>query len=200
MLLPSWIPFPAALLAVGISAAGVAPAAADPAPELPGTSADPTAHAPVHTCQPLHETGRGLEAAPCLDTDLGVRVPNPARDPALASTVGTLRDATRDSDPLPQVVGGVLSSQAVVNSVAKTRPTVDIHARPDYPGVLEPRRSTRGLLGAEVGPHQPKQDGASAVDTAAQIDAAHGYDLRPGTGVLGAAKPLIDPLRNALTG
>lgn len=199
--MPSWTPFPATVLAIGLSAAGASSAAADPAPDMTGApSPDRTASAPVHTCQALHGVGHGLEAAPCLDTDLGMRVPNPARNPDLARTVHTLRDGAQGADPLQRVVGGVLSSQAAVNSLAKTRPTVDLNARPDYPGVLEPRQSTRGLLGAEVGPRQPNQNGVSAVDTAAQVDAVHGYNLRPGTGLLGVAKPLTDPLRDALAG
>lgn len=176
--------FPATVVAVGLTSTGVAsattsvPATPD---ELP---ANITAQAPVHTCSTLQNPGQVLKKAPCLDADLGVGVPNPAKIAGLARAAGGGLGAMRQGEGgLPRVVGAVIPALATVPEVLKTRPSVDLDVRPSYPGVLQ-SKSGNGLLGATIGPHQRNQNGVSALDTAAEIEAVHGYNL----------SPLADPL------
>lgn len=183
--------FPATVVAVGLTATGVASAAPIPTTldELP---ADVGTQAPIHTCPALRGLGHGLEKAPCLDTDLGVSVPNPARKADLAMAAGGVLDTARQTDGgLPRMIGSVVPTLATVNELARTRPTVDLDVRPSYPGVLEPK-SGNGLLGAKIGPHQRHQNGVSALDTAAEVEAIHGYNLRPGADPLGMVRSMTE--------
>lgn len=180
-----------AVAAVGLTSTGVA-SAATPMPAIPdGIPADIASPAPIHTCAALDNVGHGMEKAPCLDADLGVSVPNPAKKTDLGRS-GVLGAAQETNGGLPRMVGGVVPTVATAKELIKTRPTIDFDLRPRATGVLEPKSGT-GLLDAKIGPHRREQNGVSAVDTAADIKAVDGYNLQPGVAPLGMVKSLTTP-------
>jgi hypothetical protein len=180
----------ATVAAVGLTSTGVASAAAAMPAMLDGMPADIATQAPLHTCPALQDIGHGMEKAPCLDTDLGVSVPNPARKADLGGTVDGALDAAQNTNGgLPRMIGRVVPT---ANDLVKNRPTVDLGVRPSYPGVLEPR-SRAGVLDTRIGPHQRNQNGVSALDTAAEVDAIQGYNLQPGAAPTAMVRSLTAP-------
>jgi hypothetical protein len=138
-----------------------------------------------------------------VDTDLSVRVPNPARKACadLASGVRKFRRAPQDVAPaevtsqLVRAVRRTISDAPAPTTLINTRPTVDLAVRPRDEGVLEPKAPHGHFLALRLKQRADSEE-QPELNTVARLYALHGYATRLAPDPVALTAPVLKPLRH----
>lgn len=192
----------AAVVAAGFAAVGTgATAAAEstdlPKPDLSSVPDHIGVLAPLNACQMQDGPGYGQTKAPCADTELHANTPNLVKKVGadITTTAHGMGGELRDGRSLlaagkpNRMLGHVFAETARVEQMTKTRPAVGGSVVPNHLGVVSGRVPNAALLDTEIGPREPGHQGTSALDTAIDLTAAHGYETKPLANPVGAVAP-----------
>lgn len=180
----------AAVVAAGFAAAGTSTASAAeaplPAPDLSQVPDEVGFTVPVDACdtqQPaFHPT-----KAPCADAQLRANTPNLFKQvgadivTTTHGVAGELRDGRSILAPgkPARLLDHVFAETARLEQKTKTRPELGVEVDPDHTGLFDRHTPEGGFLEAELGPRKPDHEGVSTADTALELTAVRGYELKP---------------------
>ncbi|WP_190821549.1 hypothetical protein [Saccharopolyspora pogona] len=189
----------AGFAAVGTGATAAAESTALPKPDLSSVPDQIGILAPLNACQLQDGPGYGPTKAPCADTELHVNTPNLVKKVGadITTTAHGMGGELRDGRPLlapgkpNQVLEHVFAETTRVEQMTKTRPVVGGSVVPKHLGAVTEHVPHAALLDTEVGPREPGHQGTSALDTAIDLTAAHGYETEPLANPVGAVAPVL---------